>query len=76
MLHGEWTIQMYLQEANLFTLCRQIFHNFLPRLPEIVENYMLEINKITGRNYHLFNYFGAPDAEHVIIAMGSINHSP
>ena len=29
MLHGEWTIQMYLQEANLFTLCRQIFHNFL-----------------------------------------------
>ena len=33
---------------------------------------MHEINKITGRNYQLFNYFGAPDAEHVLIAMGSI----
>lgn len=33
---------------------------------------MNEINKITGRNYKLFNYFGAADAEHVIVAMGSV----
>jgi pyruvate-ferredoxin/flavodoxin oxidoreductase len=42
------------------------------KVPEIVENYMHEINKVTGRNYSLFNYHGAPDAEHVIIAMGSV----
>ena len=34
---------------------------------------MGEINKITGRDYHLFNYYGCPDAEEVIIAMGSVD---
>ena len=41
-------------------------------IPEIVENYMGEINKLTGRDYHLFNYYGAPDADRIIIAMGSV----
>lgn len=44
-------------------------------VPEIVEEYMQEINKITGREYHLFNYYGAEDAERVIIAMGSITEA-
>ena len=42
------------------------------KLPDIVESYMGEITKLTGREYHLFNYYGAPDAERVIVAMGSV----
>ncbi len=41
-------------------------------LPDIVNNYMLEINKIMGTDYHPFTYYGAPDATNIIIAMGSI----
>lgn len=40
--------------------------------PEIVEEYMNAINALTGRDYKLFNYYGAPDAERVVIAMGSV----
>ena len=40
--------------------------------PEIVEEYMNTINALTGRDYKLFNYYGAPDAERVVIAMGSV----
>lgn len=40
-------------------------------VPEIVEHYMEEINKLTGRDYHLFNYYGAPDAEECIVIMCS-----
>ena len=44
-------------------------------LPEVVEGYMQEINKITGRDYHLFNYYGAPGAERVIVAIGSVSEA-
>lgn len=44
-------------------------------LPDIVEGYIQEINKITGRDYHLFNYYGDPDAERVIVAMGSVSET-
>ncbi|WP_312611302.1 pyruvate:ferredoxin (flavodoxin) oxidoreductase [Oscillibacter sp.] len=40
-------------------------------IPSVVEGYMQEINKITGRDYHIFNYYGAPDAERVMVMMGS-----
>lgn len=40
-------------------------------VPAVVEGYMQEINKITGRDYHIFNYYGAEDAEEVIVMMGS-----
>ena len=42
-------------------------------LPAVVEKYMGKINEKLGTNYGLFNYYGAPDADRVIIAMGSIN---
>ena len=42
-------------------------------LPDVVEDYMAQISKLTGREYHLFNYYGAPDAERVIVAMGSMS---
>ena len=41
-------------------------------LPDVVEDYMARISKLTGREYHLFNYYGAPDADRLIIAMGSV----
>ena len=44
----------------------------MKQLPEIVESYMAEIKKLTGREYHLFNYYGAPDADRIIVAMGSV----
>ncbi len=54
-----------------FFQSREAANPFYDRLPLIVENYMNEINKVTGRDYRLFNYYGAPDAEQIIIAMGS-----
>ncbi len=60
------------QNPDVFFQNREACTPFYTRLPEIVEEYMQAINKITGREYQLFNYYGAPDAEHVIIAMGSI----
>ena len=60
------------QNPDVFFQNREACTPFYTRLPEIVEEYMNEINKITGRNYKLFNYFGAADAEHVIVAMGSV----
>ncbi len=43
------------------------------QLPDVVEDYMAQISKLTGREYHLFNYYGALDAERVIVAMGSVS---
>ena len=60
------------QNPDVFFQNREACTPFYTNLPAIVEEYMHEINKITGRNYQLFNYFGAPDAEHVIVAMGSV----
>ncbi len=45
------------------------------QVPDIVNKYMGKISEITGREYHPFNYVGAPDAERVIIAMGSVNET-
>ncbi len=54
---------------------RESCNNYYEAVPQIVEDYMKEINKITGRNYGLFDYYGAEDAEHVIIAMGSVTEA-
>lgn len=50
-------------------------HHFYNAVPAIVEEYMNEISKITGRKYGLFDYYGAPDAENIIIAMGSVTEA-
>ena len=47
--------------------CNQYYDN----VPEVVEHYLGEISKITGREYHLFSYYGADDADRIIILMGS-----
>ena len=51
---------------------RESVNPYYEALPDIVESCMAQINKLTGRDYHLFNYYGDPDAEYVIAGMGSI----
>ena len=59
------------QNPDIYFQTREAVNTYYDALPEIVENYMGEINKLTGRDYHLFNYYGAEDAEEMIIIMGS-----
>ncbi|WP_312701208.1 pyruvate:ferredoxin (flavodoxin) oxidoreductase [Sedimentibacter sp.] len=59
------------QNPDVFFQLREAINKFHDAVPEIVQSYMDEINKLTGRNYKLFNYYGAEDAENIIIAMGS-----
>ncbi len=59
------------QNSDIHFQQREVSNRYYEALPEIVENYMAEINKLTGRDYHLFNYYGAADADRLIIAMGS-----
>jgi len=61
------------QNPDIFFQARESANRFYDALPAIVEDYMAEITRITGREYHLFNYYGAPDAERVIVAMGSVS---
>ncbi|CUH94783.1 Pyruvate-flavodoxin oxidoreductase [Propionispora sp. 2/2-37] len=60
------------QNADIHFQQREIANRFYQLLPDIVEGYMQDITRLTGREYHLFNYYGAPDAERMIIAMGSM----
>ncbi|MBU3199044.1 pyruvate:ferredoxin (flavodoxin) oxidoreductase [Clostridium estertheticum] len=60
------------QNPDIFFQAREASNRFYDAIPGIVENYMNDINKITKRNYKLFNYYGATDADRVIIAMGSV----
>jgi pyruvate-ferredoxin/flavodoxin oxidoreductase len=63
------------ENGDVFFQHREASNKYYEAVPEIVENYMGEISKITGREYHLFNYYGAADAERVIIAMGSVTQA-
>ncbi len=63
------------QNPDIFFQAKEASNSFYDRVPDIVEEYMVEINKITGREYHPFTYYGAPDAEHVIVAMASITET-
>ena len=57
---------------DIYFQLREANNSDYNKLPDIVEDYMAQISKLTGREYHLFNYYGAPDAERVIVAMGSV----
>ena len=63
------------ENPDAFFQHRESSNTYYNAVPEIVEEYMGEIAKITGRKYGLFNYDGAEDAEHVIIAMGSVTEA-
>jgi len=60
------------QGSDIHFQQREVSNRFHENIPGIVEDYMAEIEKLTGREYHLFNYHGAPDAERMIVAMGSM----
>ncbi|MFR6642949.1 MAG: 2-oxoacid:acceptor oxidoreductase family protein, partial [Megasphaera sp.] len=57
---------------DMFFQSREANNIWYQRLPYIVQDYMDQIGELTGRPYHLFDYYGAPDAEHVVVAMGSV----
>lgn len=59
------------QNPDIYFQGRESSNRFYDAVPDIVANYMQEITKITGREYKPFTYYGAEDAENIIIAMGS-----
>ncbi len=59
------------ENPETFFTHREACNAYYDKVPEIVEKHLAEISKITGREYHLFNYYGAPDAENIIVLMGS-----
>ena len=60
------------ENGDVFFQHREACNKFYDAVPEVVEKYMAKINEKLGTDYQLFNYYGAPDADRVIIAMGSI----
>jgi len=60
------------ENGDIFFQHREACNEYYNKLPAIVEDYMNQINAKIGTNYKLFNYYGAPDADRVMIAMGSI----
>ncbi len=61
------------ENGDIFFQHRESCNKFYDALPAVVEKYMDKINAKLGTDYKLFNYYGAPDADRVIVAMGSIN---
>lgn len=60
------------QNPDIYFQEREAVNSYYDAIPALVEDAMAEIKKITGREYHLFDYHGAPDAERLIVAMGSV----
>ena len=60
------------ENGDIFFQHREACNQYYEALPAIVEDYMNKVNEKIGTDYKLFNYYGAPDADRVIVAMGSI----
>lgn len=60
------------QNPDIYFQTREACNPYYDHIIPIIEDYMQKINKLTGRNYDLFNYYGAQDAHYVIVAMGSV----
>ncbi len=63
------------ENPETFFTHREACNEYYDKVPEVVEHYLGEISKITGREYHLFSYYGAEDAENIIILMGSASEA-
>src|SRR5690606_41077642 len=63
------------QNDDVYFQAREAQNKYYDRIPNIVEEYMNEISKVTGRHYAPFVYYGAEDATDIIIAMGSVNET-
>ena len=60
------------QNPDIYFQAREACNPFYDKVPGVVADYMEKISAETGRDYHLFDYYGAPDAENIIVAMGSV----
>lgn len=60
------------QNPDVYFQYREVSNPFYEKVPDIVEQTMRDMEGVTGRIYHPFNYYGAPDAENIIVAMGSV----
>ena len=61
------------ENDDIFFQHREACNKYYDALPAVVEKYMNKVNEKLGTNYQLFNYYGAPDADRIIVAMGSFN---
>lgn len=59
------------QNGDIYFQAREACNPFYDAIPSIVDDYLVKLNAITGRQYGLFDYYGAPDADRVVVAMGS-----
>ena len=66
-------IRATVQNPDIYFQVREANNSDYAALPGIVEDYMGKISALTGREYHCFNYYGAPDADRVVVAMGSVS---
>ncbi|MGB4438442.1 MAG: pyruvate:ferredoxin (flavodoxin) oxidoreductase, partial [Sedimentibacter sp.] len=63
------------QNPDVFFQAKEASNKFYDVVPDMVNDYMKEMSKITGREYKPFNYYGAPDAENIIVAIGSVTET-
>jgi pyruvate-ferredoxin/flavodoxin oxidoreductase len=63
------------QNPDIYFQSREAANKYYDVLPDLVSDYMKEITKMTGREYKPFTYYGAPDAENIIVAMGSVTET-
>lgn len=63
------------QNPDIYFQSREAANRFYDPIPDVIEDYMKEITKKTGREYHPFTYYGAADAENIVVAMGSITET-
>ena len=63
------------QNSDIYFQTREAGNKFYYQIVPIVEGYMNEVSKLTGRSYGLFDYYGAPDATNILIAMGSVTET-
>lgn len=60
------------QNPDIYFQGREVSNPFFDAVPDIVEDYFKDIKKLTGREYHPFQYYGDPEAEYILVAMGSV----
>ncbi len=63
------------QNPDIYFQTREIHNQYYNRIVGIVEKYMEKVGELTGRKYHLFDYYGAKDAKNVVVAMGSVTEA-
>ena len=66
------TIRGTAQNEDIYFQATEVRNKYYDKVPDIVNKYMMEINKITGKDYKPFNYYGSQNATKVIVAMGSV----